>query len=699
MMPSIMATVSPRILAQNTAGVRVRFGAVVFLAAFLLFLAEPIAAKQLLPVLGGSSSVWITCLVFFQSALLAGYLYAHWLARRPDWKGYVSLLALAAVMGLLWAYHTPFPESGERHPSLAVFNALGEWIGVPFVLLAATSPLMQVWWARLQAGPVPYRLYALSNLASLLSLALYPTLVEPYLSLRAQRGVWAGGVMLFAILSAELAFKTRGAQVQPGAAGDCADLSLATASRAAKALWVLLPMPASMLLSAVTVHLTANIAAIPLLWIVPLAAYLLSLIVAFQFPGLLRGGILVRLVVLVLASIGYMLVKVDYSWPIALSIPFFVAALFLVCLYLHAQAYALRPARASESTLFYLLFAAGGALGSLLIGVVSPMVFRFNYDLPLTFLVTAGLALAANWRGHWSQKMLWAAASAAMAAVVVMVHIAYQHDTTVAVRNFYGALRVTQDEYSVPGTTVRTLLNGSIQHGTQIFGSDELRHTPTTYYAPDSGIGYALRFCCTAPDGSFRPRAIGVIGLGAGTIAAYGRPGDRIRFYEINPAVEPIARNVFTYMRESGASSIEVIPGDARTSLERSPSQGFDVLAIDAFSGDAIPLHLLTTQAMALYRRHLAQGGVLAFHISNQHVNLAPAIALLAASVGMQARRISSMANEPRGEFNSTWVLVSDNSAFFAQPEVAAHSYPIEPKAGLRLWTDDYSALLPVLRW
>src|SRR6185437_9762102 len=376
-----------------------------------------------------------------------------------------------------------------------------------------------------------------------------------------------------------------------------------------------------------------------------------------------------------------------------------VVALFIVCLYLHAQAYALRPCRASETTVFYLLFAAGGALGSFLIGIVSPLVFRFNYDLPITFLVTAGLALAANWRGYWSQRILWGATSVALAAVVVMVHLAYQHDTTVAVRNFYAALRVKQDEYSVPGTTVRTLLNGSIQHGTQIFGSDELRHTPTTYYAPDSGIGYALRFCCAGPDGSARPRNIGVIGLGAGTIAAYGRPGDRIRFYEINRAVEPIARNVFTYIRESGASSIDVIPGDARTSLERSQPQGFDVLAVDAFSGDAIPLHLLTTQAMALYRRHLAPGGVVAFHISNQHVNLAPPIALLASAAGMQARRISSPANEPRGEFVSTWVLVSDNTAFFAQPEVAAHCRPIERNRGLRLWTDDYSALLPVVRW
>ena len=211
-------------------------------------------------------------------------------------------------------------------------------------------------------------------------------------------------------------------------------------------------------------------------------------------------------------------------------------------------------------------------------------------------------------------------------------------------------------------------------------------------------MGYALRFCCLRPDGSLRPRNIGVIGLGAGTIAAYGRPGDHIRYYEINPAVEPIARNVFTYIRESGAQ-VDVVPGDARTSLEHEPPQRFDVLVVDAFTGDAIPLHLLTTQALALYRRHLAPGGIIAFHISNQHVNLGPPIALVAQSEGMQAKLVSSTADQQPGEFSASWVLVTDNGAFLNQPIVAAHAKPIRPSPGLRLWTDDYSALLPVLRW
>ncbi len=314
--------------------------------------------------------------------------------------------------------------------------------------------------------------------------------------------------------------------------------------------------------------------------------------------------------------------------PLWLSLLFFLLELFFACYFCHSAAYALRPQRDSEATLFYFLFAAGGALGSFLIGMAAPLLYSLNLDLPITFLVTALLALAVNWRSNWSQRMVWIVACAAMVELTFMVRRAYLDDTTVTVRNFYASLRVKQD-LSYPGTTVRTLLNGSIQHGTQIFGSDELRHTPTTYYAVDSGVSYALRFCCLRPDGSLRPRNIGVIGLGAGTIAAYGRPGDHIRYYEINPAVEPIARNVFTYIRESGAQ-VDVVPGDARTSLEHQPPQNFDVLVVDAFTGDAIPLHLLTTQALALYRRHLAPGGIIAFHVSNQHVNLGPPIALVA---------------------------------------------------------------------
>lgn len=673
------------------ARVRLLFGGVIFLAAFLLFLVEPMAAKQLLPALGGSAAVWITCLVFFQTALLLGYLYAHWLSTRAQWLTHLVLLIAGVGSSAVWAVRSFDPAHGAEHPILTIFLALSVSIGVPFLMLSGTSPLLQVWWTRLTGGAVPYRFYALSNVASLLALCAYPSLIEPKLTLHAQRMVWCFGFALFAILAGVVAQTMRLAPAKnPIVPMDGSDLP--RASRAHKWMWVLLPMAAAMQLSAVTSYLTANVAAIPLLWILPLAVYLLTLIVAFQFPRFLPRSILSRFLIVMLAALGYMLSNVDVSLPMRVSIIFFLVEVLVSCLFCHTEAYALRPPRPSEATLFYLLFAAGGALGAFLIGIVSPLVFTFNYDLPLTFLVTALLALAATWRSGWSQRLLWTAGSAAMLALVIMVRMAYQHDTTVAVRNFYASLRVKQD-YGFPGATLRTLLNGSIQHGTQIFGTDVQRHTPTTYYAEDSGVGLALRFCC-----GDRPRKIGVVGLGAGTIAAYGRSGDRIRYYEINPQVAPIAKHVFTYLRESGAE-VQIVDGDARTSLARETPQAFDILVVDAFSGDAIPLHLLTTQALGLYRRHLAPGGVLAFHISNQHVDLGPPIAQLARAAGMQARRVSSLSNDGRGEFGATWMLVSDHSEFFSNPEIAAHStVPLVP-ASTPVWTDDYSSLLPYLRW
>ncbi len=657
---------------------RILFGAAVFLGSFLLFLLEPIAAKQLLPVFGGSAAVWVTCLVFFQTALLAGYAYAHWLTRRAqsNWQGsvHISLLVLAIVSACIWSIGRYALSHGSGHPVSAIFGALTISIGLPFLMLAATSPLMQVWLARIEAGGIRYRLFALSNLASLLALLLYPTLIEPHLTLKAQRLSWSFGFIVFAVIAATLAVK---AQVPAEkVADDPASMELISppASWRDKLLWLLLPMGAAMQLSAVTVHLTANLAAIPLLWILPLAVYLVTLILAFQFPDLLPRGIVARFLVVMLAGLGLMLAQVEVTLPIRVGIIFFLIELFFACLFCHAEAYRLRPGRPSESTLFYLIFAAGGALGSFLVGIASPLIFRFNYDLAVSFLVIALLAVAVFWSNGWAQRILWATASVLLMYFVVQMHRSYQWGTIVAERNFYGSLRVRQTD-GVPDYTLRTLTNGNIQHGTQMFSPQRMR-IPTSYYAEDSGVGVALRNCCVG-----RAKNVGVVGLGAGTVAAYGQRGDRMRFYEINPAVLPIAQNVFTYLRDSGAQ-ISFADGDARTSLADEAPQKFDVLVIDAFSGDAIPLHLLTREAIELYKKHLAPGGILAFHVSNQHVSLQPEVAQLAKSAGMLSKTVASLPNESRGEFTATWVLVTNNEDFFALPEVAGAGASDERDAG-----------------
>ncbi len=671
--------------------VRILYGTAVFLGAFLLFVVEPMAAKKLLPALGGSSAVWITCLVFFQTVLLLGYVYAHWLGRRISHRFaeplHIALLALAA--GLLAFIAQPDLSRASGHPLTAIFVTLTVRIGLPFLLLASTTPLLQLWLARQEQGTVPWRLFALSNAGSLLALVLYPTVFEPHLSLSAQRAAWGIGFAIYAVLCALLAWQVRTAEraVQAEPVSDAPH-----SSRRTKLLWFLLPAAAAMQLCAVTSHLSQNIAAIPMLWVLPLAVYLLTFILAFEAPRLYRRWLVVRLLVVMLASLGYMLSKTDVSLPIVISLAFFLIELFLACWFCHAETYALRPANPREATLFYLLLAAGGAAGSIFIGVGCPLIFAANYDVALAFLATAALAIAVTWRDGWAQRLLWSVGTALLLALVIMLHIVLARDTLVEERNFYGALRVRQSHYPPQAETVRTLFHGTIEHGTQWF-APEFRRTPTTYYALDSGVGLALRYCC-----GDRPRNIGVVGLGAGTLAAYGKPGDRIRFYEINPGVPPIAQNLFTYLRES-AAQIAYTLGDARISLAAEPPQNFDVLVIDAFSGDAIPMHLLTTQAMQVYRRQLAPGGILAFHVSNQYVDLVPAVDEQARGAGMQARVVDTPPNETRGEYRATWVLVTNNAEFLAQPQVALAAWPIRRKAGLYPWTDDRSSLLPLLQW
>ena len=673
--------------------VRVLYGAAIFLGAFLLFAIEPMAAKRLLPALGGSSAVWITCLVFFQSALLFGYLYAHALARRAqaNWPSllHTGLLALAAI--LLAAAPRPDLGRSSGHPVTAIFTALSLTIGLPFLLLSSTGPLLQNWWARQQQSRIPWRFFALSNAGSLLALLVYPSLIEPRLALSRQRICWGWGFALYALLCAGLAWRVRSAGALPEPDAPPADAALPRCMRA-RVLWFLLPAAAAMQLCAVTSHLSENIAAIPLLWILPLAVYLITFILAFEFPGFYRRWIVSRMLVVLLASLSLILSKTDVSLPILLNIGFFLAELFFACYFCHAETYALRPARAQDGTLFYLLIAAGGAAGSFFIGILCPLLFRANYDFVFAFLATAAVALADAWPRGWSQRLLWSAGTAALLALLIMLRIAYARNTLLEERNFYGALRVEESHVPAQALTVRTLLHGAIQHGTQWF-APEFRRTPTTYYAIDSGIGLALRFCC-----GDRPRNIGVVGLGTGTIAAYGRPGDRIRFYEINPAVLPIAQHLFTYLRDSQAQ-ITFAPGDARLSLAAEAPQRFDVLAIDAFSGDAIPVHLLTTQALRIYRRQLAAGGIVAFHVSNRYLDLPPEIAAVAQAGGMQARVFDTPANEARGEFRATWVLVTDHADFFRQPAVAATARVIALHPGPGAWTDEYSSLLPILEW
>lgn len=670
---------------------------VVFLAAFLLFLVEPMTAKRLLPILGGSAAVWITCLVFFQCALLAGYLYAHLVASRlrprPQAGVHIALLALAAA-----TLAVPLPPDAARmsNPLAETLWLLTAMIGLPFVALAATTPLVQTWHARTGITP-GWRFYATSNLGSMLALMLYPSAVEPHFSLPTQRIAWSIGFGVYGVACVVLAWRaakrTAEAEVPSrSAANNVAHKTGTTRPASLKvwSLWVLLPAASSMLLCAITAHLSQNIAAIPLLWIVPLAAYLLSFILTFAGPRWYARPLALRTLALALGTLGYLLAK-DMSVPLAVAIPLFIGALFVFCYCCHGELYRLRPAEGG-ATDFYLPIALGSALGAVAVGVAAPLVFAANYDLILSLVFLATLFLFATWRDGILVRFFWFGAMAAMVWAAVLQVQALDHDTISKLRGFYGSLRVVQT-YAIPGPGIqRTLFNGTIQHGTQVF-NDQLRALPTTYYAPDSGVGLALRYCC-----GNQPRRIGAVGLGTGTIAAYGRPGDAITFYEIDPLVELLARARFAYLHESKAQ-VNVAVGDARKTMEQQTPQNYDVIALDAFSGDAVPVHLLTAEAIDLYRRHLKPDGVLAFHISSQYVDLAPELALDARHTGMTALEVRSLADDELGEFAAYWVLMSADAGFFRQPDVAIAARPIALRPGLPLWTDDFNSLLPLVKW
>src|SRR5271156_1245857 len=662
------------------------YGLTIFLSAFLLFVVEPMAAKQLLPTLGGSSAVWTTCLVFFSVMLLLGYLYAHWISTnfKPIRQAILHIVLLTAALLTLGAHVRPGPTAVSYHPAVTVFRALATVIGLPYLALSATTPLLTAWYAGSFGSDSPYRLFALSNLASLLALGSYPLLIEPGLTMRQQTGLWSGGFLLFAVLCGAIAWQGRRRVASPMP-------EQAALSGHPEPFWFLLALGGGMMLTAVTSHMSANIAAIPLLWLPPLALYLLTFILAFQGAWLPVRQSMLRFVLVAVASMAYMLRDIRTQLPIAVSVPLFLIALFIVCFFLHGELYARRPVTAGM-TRFYLVAAAGGAAGTLLVGVIAPLVFRANYDLACTLVVVALIALAATWQDGWGVRMIWMVGATAAIVVLSTQVRQYDDDAVALMRNFYGTLRVRETHLPPQSDTDRQLLNGTIEHGAEWFAPQFLGQ-PLTYYAPNSGLGFAMRLCCGAG-----PKRVGVIGLGTGTVAAYGNAGDVIRFYEINPPVERLARHWFTFLHDSEAK-IDVVLGDARLSLGSEPPQNFNVIVVDAFSGDAIPVHLLTREALALYRRHLRPDGIIAFHVSNQYINLEPVVAGIAGSAGLRAVSVHSHGDEQAGLYYADWILVTANQAFLDQPEIVNNGFSTPTQEGVRVWTDNYSSVFPLLKW
>jgi hypothetical protein len=645
---------------------------------------QPIIAKQILPWFGGSAAVWTTCLVFFQSVLLAGYAYADWTTRlgaRRQAMLHVALLA-AALACLPILASSGWKPQGDEPPVLRILLLLGATIGLPYFMLSTTTPLLQAWYWRRFRSVVPYRLFALSNLASLIALLGFPVLFEPLFDLRTLGWGWSFLFAAFALLCAGTAWSSMNgleAQAQPAreAAG--------SPSAKSQLQWLGLAAMGSVMLLAVSNHITQNVSSVPFLWVLPLALYLVSFILAFDHPRWYVRPVFIGALVLLVPAMAYAIPSLELE----LAAPLFLAGLFAACMFCHGELARLRP-EPRHLTRFYLMISLGGALGAVLVAIVAPLVLPGYFELGIA-LVVLGAIVAFVPR----MRAMGIAVTVASAAFVARGVYDYTEGVRVMQRDFYGVVRTADHPFPVP---YRSMYHGAIMHGGQLLG-DSFRNTPADYFGP--GSGYGRVFASLREMQPKRTLAVGVIGLGAGVLGAWTRPGDALVFYEISPRVVDIARREFTFLHDTSAKT-EVILGDGRLSLEREPPRGYDVLGIDAFSGDSIPMHLVTREAMAIYLKHLKPDGVIVFQATNRFIDLMPVVKRLAAEFGLEAVLVSDSPEDADGAaywYSSTdQVIVTRNRALLAWPRIAEAAEPIAERPDLPTFTDAHHNLLRILK-
>ena len=699
------------------------YAATVFLGAFLLFQVQPLFGKAILPWFGGSPAVWTTCMLVFQVLLFAGYAYAHfttqYLSARNQAYVHLALLLLALVLLPITPNPAWKPTNGEA-PVFRIILVTVACVGLPYFVLSSTGPLLQGWFSRTYAGQSPYRLYALSNLGSLLALLSYPFAVEPAFSMVSQSFLWSGLFIAFGLLCAGSAVvmwrRVENGDCLRAAGGGShfgADAArcLAPASEALGAagaagaprptwnligLWFGLAMVPSVLLLATTNRVCLDVAVVPFLWIVPLALYLITFILCFdgerwysRQPWVLAAGGSLLVVC-------WLFARGSTGPSLMMQAMWYFLALFCAGMVCHGELANLKPVPRHLTT-FYLTISAGGAAGGLFVALLAPVIFVSYYELHVGIFGFGLLCLALLLRedrrvrlpvAGWLQGT--SVAVALIGSTLLMSQFGRDAAGSVAVsRNFYGVLKVEQRPAARPEDTVKQLFHGWVIHGSQ-FVAPEKRRIPTAYYAERTGIGEVL-----TRHHPGQPRHVGVVGLGVGTLAAYGHKNDRFRLYEINPDVIAIAHNQFTFLSDSPAEKT-IVEGDARLALESEEPQHFDVLVLDAFSGDAIPVHLLTREAMQVYLKHLKSDGLFACHISNLHFDLRPVLAGLAQEFGLAQVVLRSDGDPQTASQAALWVLLA------RYPQPLAISVGLESNAASNrapvLWTDDRSNLLQVLR-
>ena len=675
------------------------FGGTIFLSSFLLFLIQPIVSKYILPWYGGSSAVWTTCMVFFQVTLLLGYAYSDRISRnlRPSFQILLhgGLIAIS-VLTLHVLADASLKPNGSEDPTISILALLVLTIGLPYFLLSTTGPLVQSWAAKVGASAKVYRYFSLSNLSSLVALVSYPFLIEPNLALATQAGVWSIFYFFFsAFCIASGIYFYRKANVPPGNLPVELNKGLTAQIENIESsiprvwdylLWVSLAAMGSWLLLAVTNHITQNIAPIPLLWLLPLCVYLLTFTMAFESDRWYtrRRCLPVTLIIVTLCSFGLQ----SHGWPDSKTgIPLYLIGLFFACLFLHGELAKRRPTP-KYLTRFYLMLSLGGAVGGVTVGLIAPRFFSGYYEVGLGFIIVMVLA---SWIAK--KEVKWAIASTFCA--VTCVYFLYSQivrditDARVLNRNFYGTMETNDSGLKGSRDEFRELYHGSVVHGKQYL-DPQRRKEATLYYGQTAGIGLAIN--------NVKPGAkrLGLIGLGAGTLAVYGKEGDYLRFYEINPQVIEVAQSEFSFIKNSKAK-VDIVLGDARLALEKESPNQFDVLVVDAFSGDSLPIHLITLEAVQLYLRQINQNGVLAFHVTNHYLSLAPVLEQIAKKIGLYCVLIHDGAINS-SLYTTDWVLISKKPRVLASDRIQKAAIPIKPISGLAPWTDDFNNLVQVLK-
>jgi len=663
-------------------------------SALLLFQVQPMLGKRLLPWFGGSPSTWTTCLVFFQVALLLGYAIADLIVRRAPARLRPVLFALLPLSALAWLPLGPTsldrPIDGGA-PALAILTLLVSHVGVPYLALSTAAPLLQHAYER-TTGQAPYPLYAWSNAGSLIGLVGYPLLLEPWLHLAAQSVLWSWGFCAFAasfLVAALLLQRASAAGAPPALPAEPVQ------PRSPFLVWVVLACVPSALLLAVTTYITVDVAVVPFLWVVPLSLYLLTFIVAFGSARPSPRGFLLAAFAFAMAGLGVGLFG-QGSAPLWQQLAFPLLTLTTAAWLLHGELVRARPA-AERMSSFYLAVALGGALGAVLVALLAPVVFNGVYELPLSTIAAAVVVTVIVARTPPSQErrrhllLCYFALGLGVPLVGATVWVQGQDRSRTGTvieqqRSFFGVLRVTD----LPD--VRLLSHGRIRHGME-FLDPKRRREPTLYYGPESGIGRVMRLHAAE-----RPRHIGVVGLGTGTLSVYAKAGDELRFYELNPAVADVAQRRFHYLDDARAAGaqVSIVFGDARLRFERESPQAFDVLALDAFSSDSVPAHLLTVEAFTVHLRHLRPDGVIAAHVSNRHVAVERVVAGTAAAHGLQMRLVESPRDIAHGLTHARWALLARSSAVLA-PLVEGAAIAV-PWGTPLLWTDDFTNLLGALR-